>query len=221
MVDIKKITAGEITADFIEAQTEDWAAVAKTALEAADAYLADVKARQEALEAQGKQYATQLDKLKAERKDLAANVNDLASRCDLDAAEAAEVKLEALDKSIASLSRKIRLINSAELKGDPELYRTAKAAHDVAETHRQPYRQQIYDLRTIVQEELKRLKAIDEKLYYAVDCNPGRFANSSFEKVERHYHDLDRKEKEAAEQRAAEYKAAKANAGHTRISFGG
>ena len=162
-----------------------------------------------------------MDKLKAERKDLAANVNDLASRCDLDAAEAAEVKLEELDKSIASLSRKIRLINSAELKGDPELYRAAKVAHDAAEAHRQPYRQRIGELRSIVKEEIKRLEAVDQELYRAVDRNPGRFANNNFEKVDRHYHDLDKKGKEAAERRVAEYKAAKANAGHTRISFGG
>lgn len=215
------ITPAEITTEFIATLTEDWESAAKAALEAADLYLADVQNRQQALAEQAKQYETRLREMKDERKKLAATVNDLSSRCDFDAAEEVEVQLETLDKDIASMSRKVRLVSAAELKGDPNLYRAAEAAHDAAEAHRQPYRQQIGELRSIVKEEIKRLEAVDKELYYAADRNPGQFANNSFEKVDRHYRDLDRKEKEAAEQRAAEYKAAKANAGHTRYTYTG
>lgn len=221
MENISTITSTEITTEFIASLTGDWATAAKTALEAADLYLADVQNRQQTLQEQAKQYETRLREMKEERRKLAATVNDLSSRCDFDAAEEVEIQLETLDKDIASMSRKVRLVNAAELKGDPNLYRAAKVAHDAAEAHRQPYRQRIGELRSIVKEEIKRLEAVDKELYYATDRNPGQFANNSFEKVDRHYYDLDRKEKEAAEQRAAEYKAAKANAGHTRISFGG
>ena len=215
------ITPTAITSEYIATMTEDWDAAAKKAMEAADLYLADVQNRQHALAEQAKQYEVRLCEMRDERKKLAATVNDLSSRCDFDAAEKAELQLETLDKDIASLSRKVRLVNSAELKGDPELYRAAKAAHDAAEAHRLPYRQRMGELHSIVKDEIKRLEAVEKEIPYATNRNPGQFANDRFEKVDRHYRELDRIEQEYREKAEAERKAQEAQRGHTRYVFGG
>ena len=220
-MDIKKITAGEITTDFIEAQTNDWAAAAEPANEAATAYLADIENRKKSLQEQADHYSAEITGLKNERHKLAAKILDLSSRGRIDDAAGADAQLEELDKKISLLSRKLKICNSADLKGDPELYDAAKAAHDAMEAHRDQYKQCIDQLSHIVSEEIARLEKIARELPYKRLADPGRTANSGWEKVNRHFHELDRVEKEAAERMAAERKAAKETAGHTRYTYTG
>lgn len=220
-MDIKKITAGEITTDFIEAQTNDWAAASEPAKEAATAYLADIENRKKSTQEQAALYSADMAELKNERTKLAAKVLDLSSRGKIDDAADADIQLEELDKKISVLARKLKICNSADLKGDPELYAAAKAAHDAMEAHRDKYKQRIDQLSHIVSEEIARLEKIKNELRYKRDADPSRLANSEWVKVDRHFRELDRLEKEAEERRIAEYKAAKANAGHTRYTFTG
>lgn len=215
----KQITAGEINAEFITAQAGEWQAAADKAKVAAEAYLTDLETRKAALTEQAAGYKTELSTLTTQRKKLAAKINDLSSRGQIDEAAEADAELETLDKSISTLERKLRLVSTAELKGDPELYKAAKAAHDAAEAERGPYRAKIDNLQQIVKAELERLESMQRELHYARDRDPGRIANSVFEKVNRHYLDLDRLEREAAEKAAAERKAAEAERGSTRRSF--
>lgn len=215
------IPPAEITIEFITTQSEDWNNSAAEAVAAADAYLADIAERKNTLEAQAQEYQTQADKLKAQRKTLAAKIVDLSSRGEIDAAAEADAKLEELDKKISLLSRKLKICNSADLKGDPELYAAAKAAHDAMEAHRDPYKQRIDQLSHIVSEEIARLEKIQRELPYKRMADPGRVANSEWEKVNRHFHELDRAEKKADERMAAERKAVSETAGHTRYTYTG
>lgn len=215
----KQITAGEINAEFITAQAGEWQTAADKAKTAAEAYLTDLETRKAALAEQTVGYQAELDKLTTQRKKLAAKINDLSSRGQIDEAAEADAELEALDKSISTLERKLRLVSTAELKGDPKLYSAAKATHDAAEAERTPYRAKIDDLQQIVKLELERLESMQRELHYAMGRDPGRIANSVFEKVDRHYRDLDRLEREAAERAAAERKAAEAERRSIRRSF--
>ena len=215
----KKIIAAEIDLDFITAQEESWRAAADAAQKAADAYNADLATRRAALTQQATSYQTELAKLNAARKALAAKINDLSSRGMIDEAAEIDTELEALDKSIAALERKLRLVSTAELKGDPKLYSAAKAAHDGAEAERTPYRESIANLQQIVKAEIERLESIQNELGYAMNRDPGQYAASTFTKVDRHYRDLDRLEREAAERAAAERKAAERERGAIRQSF--
>lgn len=220
-MDIKKITAGEITTDFIEAQTNDWAAAVEPVKEATAVYLADIENRKRSTQEQAALYSADMAELKTERTKLAAKILDLSSRGKIDDAADAEIQLEELDKKISLLERKLKICNSADLKGDPKLYAAAKAAHDAMEVHRDPYKQRIDQLSHIAKEEIARLEKIVNELSYKRYADPGRIANSEWEKVNRHFHELDRAEKEAAEQMAAERKAAKETAGHTRYTYTG
>lgn len=216
----KQITAGEINAEFIAGQAEKWQAAANKAKVAAEAYLTDLETRKAALTEQATGYQAELDKLTEQRKALAAKINDLSSRGQIDEAAEADAKLEALDKTISTLERKLRLVNTAELKGDPELYRAAKSAHDAAEAERAPYRENIADLQRIVKAEIERLEKMDKELDYARNRDIGYSAARTFEKADRHYRDLDRLEREAKEKAAAERKAAGADRGVYRRHFG-
>lgn len=215
----ENITAADITGEFISAQAGEWQAAADKAKAAADAYLADLETRKAALAEQAAVYQNELNKLSADRKKLAAKVTDLSSRGKIDKAAEADAELETLDKSISVLSRKIRLVNTAELKGDPTLYQAARAAYSAAEAERTPYRVKIDALQQIVESELERLKSMKRELHYARDRDPGYYANAVFDKVNRHYLDLDRLKCEAAEKAAAERQAAEKEAGAYRRSF--
>ena len=126
----KKITAAEITPEFIEEQAAEIKELAQKAKEAADAYMTDLDQRKAALEKQAAEYREQIEAKKKQRKALAGKINDLSSRDKIDEAAEADVKLEALDKVISTLERKLKLVSTAELKGDPELYKAAKEAHN-------------------------------------------------------------------------------------------
>ena len=211
--------AAEINGEFIAAQADEWQAAADKAKVAAEAYLTDLETRKAALTEQAAGYKAELSTLTTQRKKLAAKINDLSSRGQIDEATEADTELEALDKAISTLERKLRLVSTAELKGDPKLYKAAKVAHDAAEAERTSYRESITALQDIIAVEIKRLEEMQTELRYARDRDPGRIANSVFEKVDRHYRDLDRLAREAKEKAAAERKAAEAERGSFRRSF--
>ena len=215
----KIIIAAEVNAEFITTQQENWRAAADAAQKAADTYNTDLNTRKAALAQQATGYQTELAKLNAKRKELAAKVNDLSSRGMIDEAAEVDTELEALDKSIAALERKLKLVSTAELKGDPKLYNAPKAAHDAAEAERTPYRESIATLQQIVKAEIERLESIQKELGYAMNRDPGYYAANTFAKVDRHYRDLDRLEREAAEKAAAERKAAEQERGSYHYSL--
>ena len=213
----KEITATEINTDIIIATASKWQAAADKAKAAAEAYLADLETRKATLTEQAAGYQTEIEKLNKERKALAAKINDLSSRGMIDEAVEADTELEALDKSISTLERKLRLASTAELKGDPKLYKVAKAAYEAAEAERTPYRENMEDLieylQPIINAELRRLESIREELITAKGRDIAYDARRAFDKVTRHYLDLDRLEREAKEKAEAERKEAEANAG--------
>ena len=206
----KTITAAEITPEFIEEQATEIKGLAQRAKKAADAYMADLNQRKAALEEQATGYREQIEANKKQRKVLAAKINDLSSRGMIDEAAEADAKVEALDKTISVLERKLKLINIAELKGDPKLYKVAKDASAAVEAAGSGYRHHMVDLRGTVRAEIERLEKMEKELLFASQGNPGWYAVQAFEKVDRHYRELDRIARETKEKAAAE-RAAETN----------
>ena len=215
----EKITATQIDTAFIDAQQETWKAAAEVAQETANAYMTDLETRKAALAQQAAGYRAELDQLHAQRESLAATINDLTSRGQVDEVLPLDAELETVCKSISLMERKISILGMAKLKGDPELYQAAKAAHDAAEAERTPYRASIATLQQIVKAEIERLERIQTELGYAMNRDPGQYAANTFTKVDRHYRDLDRLEREAADKAAAERTAAEQERGSYRYSL--
>lgn len=222
METIKTITPAEITLEFITAQSEDWNNSAAAAVAAADAYLADIAERKNTLEAQAQEYQTQADKLKAQRKTLAAKIVDLSSRGEIDAAAEADAKLEELDKRLSSIERKLKIVNAVDPKGEAALYTAAKEAHTAMEEQRGIYKQKLEELAKKAKGEIGRLQEVLDKIgsmsrYY----NPCDEACRKFTAVDRHYNEIEKIEQAYREKAAEERKAQEAQRGHTRYVFDG
>lgn len=127
------ISLSKITAESISQQAERWRKAHADASAAAGAYMADLEQRKAELSKLEARYKSQLKNLNAQRKVLAARVTDLSSRGKIDKAAEEDERLEATDKAISTLERKLRLVNETELKGDPHLYEAAKAAYKAVE----------------------------------------------------------------------------------------
>ena len=214
------VTANKITPDFINEQAAEWKEAAEKAARAASEYLADVQERKATLQNQEREYKSKFDTLTAKRAALAAKIVDLSSRGEIDAAADADAKLETIDKELSAVGRKLKIVNAAEPKGDPALYKAAKDTHDAMEAQRVPYIERIDHLRFVVECEIKRLQNMHDELFKARAASPCGHAYKSFTMVERHYKELDRIEREEAEKAAAERKAQAAERGATRYTFG-
>ena len=208
----KKFTAAEINKDLIVSQAADLRKAADKLKEAAQAYLSDLDTRKAALANQAADYQAQLDKATTQRKALAAKIADYTSRGQIDEAAEADAELEAMDKHISTLGRKLRLVKGAELKGDPKLYKAAKAAQDAVYAERTKYTETVRALTATVREEQKRLEDVERELRYTYPGSVGAGADEVFHKVQRHYLDIDLKEREAKEKAAAEKAAAEREA---------
>jgi len=209
----KNITAAEINADFIAAQLKNYEAAAANATEKITAYFADLESRKAILTEQGDKIAEELHQLTTKREKMAADITDLSSRGMIDEAADLIADIEELNATISTMERKQKLISTTELKGDPELYKAAKAAQEAAEAERVPYITNIDALDKIVDAERERLESVSRELRFARDRNPARYAAAAFEKVNRHFYDLDRKDRELAAKAAAAREAEKKAAG--------
>lgn len=200
------ITAAMITPEFIQEQAADWATEATAAAAAADAYLFDIQARKATLQAQADDLQKQMDAAKRTREKIASQIVDLSSRGELDAAAELDAKLEALDKDISTLGRKLKIVAAEEPKGDPSLYRAADEAREATRVERNSYLERIAYLDHIVNAEITRLEKMQKELQYARNRDPGYNAARKFEAVDRHYKEIDRIAREHREKMAAERK---------------
>lgn len=208
----KKITAAAINKDRIESEAADLRNAAENLKEAARAYFVDLDTRKTALAKQVADYQDVFDDALEQRRALAATIADLTSRGQIDEAASEYEKLEAMDKEIAKISRKLRLVQNAEVKGDPKLYQAAKAAQDAVHTERSKYIETIRDFNNTVQVEKKRLEDLERELKYTRPECVGLASDDEFTKVDRHYKNLDRKEQEAKEKEKAAREAAEREA---------
>lgn len=207
----KKITAAQISKDRIESEAADLRKAADNLKAAAQAYMADLDTRKAALAKQEADYQTQHDDLTAQRKALAAKIADMTSRGQIDEAASEYEKLEKMDREIAKIGRKLRLVQNAEVKGDPKLYAAARAAQDTVYTERTKYIETVRNMTATVEAEKKRLEAVERELRYARPECVGLAADDEFTKVSRHYKELDRAQREAKEKAEAERAAAARN----------
>lgn len=209
---IKKITAAEINMELVEGESADLRKAADKLKEAALAYLSDLDTRKAALANQAADYQAQLDKATAKRKAIAAKIADYTSRGQIDEAAEADAELEALDKDISTLGRKLCLVKGASLQGDPKLYAAAKAAQDAVNAERTKYAETVKQFAATVSEEQKRLEKLEREMRYVHPGSIGGGADDVFTKVTRHFLNLDRKEREAKEKEKAAREAAEREA---------
>lgn len=204
----KKITAAEINKERIESEATNLQQAASKLKEAARAYFADLDTRKAALAKQAADYQDIFDDATEQRKELAEKIADLTSRGQIDEAAEEYANLEAMDKEIVIIGRKLRLLQNAEVKGDPELYKAARAAQDAVYAERTKYMETVRNMAATVEEEKKRLETMERELRYTRPECVGLAADDEFTKVDRHYKDLDRAQRETKEKAAAEQAAA-------------
>lgn len=198
-MDNQEIKAGEITADIIDQQADAWKQAVEESTSASEAYMADLADRKAALVQRTAEYQKQVDDLRVARKKRAAEVNDLTSRCQFDKAAEAEFEVDRLDETISMLERKIRLLNSAEMKGDHGCYEVAKQAHEKAESERETCVDGLHQMYLAVQNEIQRLQEMKTKIGNVSEFVRKFGPNDGFAAVDRHFRELDRIERENRE----------------------
>lgn len=208
--DPTNLTPAELTKDMVSQEYKKWHSTVNPAREAAKAYFEDVAQRKAALEKQAAECRGQLQKWQGQRKALAAKVIDLSSRGLIEKAAEADSRLEKLDKAISATERKLRLIDAAEPKGDPELYQAVKAAMEAMEAEGQQYHDFTGNIFKIATAERQRLFEITEYIRQIGGPGVTQCAYDDFKCVDRHFRELDRIEREARERYKAE-QAAKQN----------
>ena len=208
-MNIQEIKAGEITAEIVEQQGSAWKQAVEDAKAAAAAYMEDLESRKAALARRAEEYRAQAEEQRAARNKTAAQVTDLTSRGRFDEAAAAESEVEKLDGSISMLERKLRLVNSAELAGDPGCYEAAKHAHGAAEEARNAYSDALSHLYATARAEVSRLREIMTRITNLSNYVHNYAPDDGFHKVDRHFRDLDRIERESKERWQAEQDAKK------------
>ena len=218
-MDMKGIRAEEITAETIEQQANAWKQATAEAKDASAAYTADLAARKAVLSQRAAEYQKQVDDLRVARKTRAAEVNDLTSRDRFDEAVEAELRVEKLDKTISMLERKIQMVSSAELKGDPGCYEVAKQAHEKAEAERQKCADALSQLYQTAQAEISRLREVMTRITNMSSYVCAYGPDDGFDAVDRHFRELDRIEREARERWQAEQAAQKAAASQTKAQI--
>ena len=208
-MNIQEIKAGEITAEIVEQQSSAWKQAVEDTKAAAAAYIQDIENRKAALAKRAAEYQSQADELRTARNKAADQVADLTSRGRFDEAAAAECEVEKLDNSISMLERKLRLVNSAEMKGDPGYYKAAKQAHETAEEARSVYNDALSHLYTTAKAEVSRLREVMDRISNLLNYVRNYAPDDGFHKVDRHFRDLARIEREAKERWQAEQDAKK------------
>ena len=207
------LTPAELTSDIASPAYKKWTAAVDAAEEAAKAYFDNVAQRKATLEKQAAECRGQLQKWQGQRKTLAAKVIDLSSRGLIDKAAEVDARMEKLDNKISTTERKLRLVDAAEPKGDPKLYQAAKTAMEAMAAEETQFNSFVGSIATIANAEKNRLSEITA-LISNLRCYGGGHAQNAaadFKRVDRHFRELDRLEREARERYNAEQAAKKNN----------
>ena len=200
----QKIKAAAINKDRIESEAADLRNAAENLKAASRAYFEDMETRKAELAKQAADFQDVFNDAMEQRRALADTIADLTSRGQIDEAASEYENLETMDKEIVKLGRKLRLLQNAEVKGDPALYKAAKAAQDAVTAERTKYIETIRAFDSTVRDEKKRLEDMERELRYTHPESVGLGADDEFTKVDRHYRDLDRAQREAKEKAAAQ-----------------
>lgn len=193
-MDEKKIlTAAEITQEMITSALAPWRSALENAQSAFQAYWDDVERRKAALDEQAQGYLSEINNFAAKRKNLAPKINYLASKGQIEEAAAVELELVNIDKSIADLQRKLKLISAAELHGDKQLYHAAETAYQAAIDQGKKYDDYLNELAKIVNEERSRLFALSNRIgnmggNFQESWGPAHDAKKAHDKLNNHYY---------------------------------
>lgn len=203
-----KIPLNEVTAESINQLAAPWRTALGKSTAASVEYSDDLKHRKFELATQAHNIHGQILKLNGQQNALFDKINDLYSRGEFDAASKEEVQLEAVEKEIAALTKKLDIVSSTELKGTPYLYEAAKAAHEAAEAAKDACAEDLRATADILSEEIQRLKGLLNRACNIITGEMQYHPDDGFSRVHRHFHELDRHEREAAGRAKAECEAA-------------
>lgn len=206
-----KLTPAELTRDMVSEAHKKWSDTSDTARKAAKAYFDDLAQRKAALQRQADEYRAQIEQWRGQRKVLAAKVIDLSSRGLIDKAAEVDTRMEKLDKNISATERKLRLVDAAEPKGDPKLYQAAKTAMEAMDAEKMQFNSFVDGIATIAKAEKDRLSEITALISNLCCYGGGHAQNAAadFKRVDRHFRELDRLEREATERYQAEQETKK------------
>lgn len=127
----------EFLSDLLHATVDDFRRVYGSQDRAHDAimkavedYWADIARRKAALDKQAAEYDERIVQLQETLDDLENQSRTAASIMDLDAAAAYDEQADPIRAELETVQRKRRIIDSAELKGDPEIYQRLEDAQE-------------------------------------------------------------------------------------------
>lgn len=189
----KTLTAAEITQEMIASALDPWRAALENAQSAFQAYWDDVERRKATLDEQAQGYLAEINNLTAKRKNMAPKINYLASKGQIEEAAAVELELVNIDKLIIDLQRKLKLISSAELHGDIQLYHAAETAYQAAIDQGKKYNDYLNELAKIVNEERSRLSALSNRMgnmgrNFQECWGPAQDTKKAHDKLNNHYY---------------------------------
>ena len=99
-------------------------------MKAVDDYWADIARRKAALDKQAAEYDERIVQLQEALDDLENQSRTAASIMDLDAAAAYDEQADPIRAELEAVQRKRRIIDSTDLKGDPEIYQRLEDAQE-------------------------------------------------------------------------------------------
>ncbi len=174
-------------------------------------YEQDVATRKAELDKLAAELDEQIKTLKAEVSTLEGQSREAASRGDLDAAAEADEKAEAMQKQLATATRKRRILSSTELKGDTTLFEKVQEAKKDFESTVEVCRGYVQEAVSLIETWAKYFSDLQKKTKWETTHSPS-FDTYTFDRVDRHYNAeyyarLEREKKEKAEQAAAEARA--------------
>lgn len=127
----------ELVEKGVSASLDDFLAVLKPAtlagaavMKAVEDYHADLARRKAALDKQAAVLDEELEKLAAQLDELDDKTRNATSLLDLEAAAQYEEQAEPIRKEREALYRKRKIIDSSELRGDPEIYQRLQDAQE-------------------------------------------------------------------------------------------
>ncbi len=176
-----KITA-EAVADLWEPAREA-KAEANTAMAA---YEQDVATRKAELDKLAAELDEQIKTLKTEVSTLEGQSREAASRGDLDAAAEADEKAEALQKQLATATRKRRILSSTELKGDTTLFKRVQVAKKAFESTVEVSRGYVREAVSLIEAWSKYFSDLQKATKWETTRSPS-FDGSTYDRINHHF----------------------------------
>lgn len=209
-----------LRADIFKATPDDLQAIYKPQQAAYDAimkavedYWQDLARRRAAIDRQAQALDEQIEETAAALDDLENQARTAASNMDLDTAADYEAQAEPVRAELDTLRRKRKVIDSAELKGDPEIYQRLTDAQERLAIVQPICDDYAAQGRSFIQDAWSRIRTLHDKAAYIVGPSLGNptadYFTRKVDDVVQHFHGrptYDERKKLEAQERAQAWK---------------